>query len=88
MCVPSQMNPSNVKRFVSSAIETVSSTIQIPSASSMQIAVVYRSPSVPQEAFIAVLTRLLQHVSVCSTRCVILGDFNCVQHQPLLKAHS
>lgn len=42
----------------------------------MQIAVVYRSPNVPQEMLITVLTRLLTHVSLCSTPCLIVGDFN------------
>ena len=77
ICVPSQMDPSNVQRFVNNGIEAVSATLQILGASSIQIALVYRSPSVPQQTFTALLTRLLRHVSMCSTPCVILGDFNC-----------
>ena len=77
MCVPSHMDPSNVQRFVGNGIEAVSATVQIPSAGSIQIAVVYRSPSVPQQVFTALLTRLLRHVSMSSEPCVILGDFNC-----------
>ena len=48
MCVPSQMSSSNVQRFAVSGIETISATIELPSAESLQIAIVYRSPSVPQ----------------------------------------
>ena len=73
LCVPSQMNPSNVERFATNGIEAVSATIQLPNASSIQIAVVYRSPSVPRATMITVLTRLLRHVTLCNTPCVILG---------------
>ena len=76
ICVPSHMNPSNVQRFVTSAIEAVSATIQLPNVGNMQIAVVYRSPSVPRATLITMLTRLLRHVTMCNTPCVILGDFN------------
>ena len=76
MCVPSHMNPSNVQRFVTTGIEAVSATIQLPDKESMEIAVVYISPSVPQAAIITLLTRLLRHVSMCHTPCVILGDYN------------
>jgi hypothetical protein len=76
LCVPSQMNPSNVQRFATNGIEAVSATIQLPNADSIQIAVVYRSPSVPRATMVTVLTRLLRHVTLCNTPCVILGDFN------------
>ena len=76
ICVPSQMNPSNVQRFATSGIEAVSATIQLPNTHSMQIAVVYRSPCVSQGTSVTVLTRLLRHVSMCRTPCVILSDFN------------
>ena len=42
----------------------------------IQIALVYRSPTVPRTA----LSKLLQHISLSNTPCVILGDFN--EHQP------
>ena len=77
------MNPSNTQRFATKDIEAVSTTIDIPNAGSMHIAVVYRSPSVPQATFITVLSRMLTHVSTCNMPCVILGDFNedLLQHQ-------
>ena len=44
---------------------------------------VYRSPSVSQTALITVLSRLLAHVSLCNTACVILGGFNeDILHRP------
>ena len=76
LSVPSQMNPSNVQRFATSAIEAVSATIQLPNVGTMQIAVVYRSPSLSRATLITMLTRLLRHVTLCNTPCVILGDFN------------
>ena len=36
LSVPSQMNPSNVQRFATSAIEAVSATIQLPNVGTMQ----------------------------------------------------
>ena len=48
MCVPSRMNPSNIQRFTANSIEAVSATIHVPNVGSIQMGVVYRSPSVPQ----------------------------------------
>ena len=68
ICVP---NLSNVQRFVTSAIEAVSATIQLPNVGNMQIAVVYRSPSVPRATLITMLTRLLRHVTLCNTQPLV-----------------
>ena len=76
ICVPRQMNPSNEHRFATNAIEAVSATLPVPNRDSMQIAVVYRSPSVPQAVLITILSRLLTHLSLCNTPCVVVGDFN------------
>ena len=76
ICVPNHMNPSNVQRFVNDGIEAVSATLQLPNANNMQIAVVYRSPSVSQATLINLLTRLLTHIIACAIPCLILGDFN------------
>ena len=35
-----------------------------------------RSPSVPETMFTSVLHRLLTHMSLSNTVCMILGDFN------------
>ena len=76
ICVPSQLKPTNVCRFATTGIEAVSSTIELPNSDNLQIAVVYRSPSVPIATLTTLLTRLLRHVTVCAVPCVILGDFN------------
>ena len=76
MCVPGRMTSSNIQRFTANSIEAVSATIRVPNAGSIQIAVVYRSPSVPQTTLTTVLSRLLTHLSMCNTLCLVLGDFN------------
>ena len=73
--VPSRMNPSNTQRFATNGIEAVSTTMELPNASCIQIAVVYRSPNVPKTMLITFLSRLLTHVSLCNAPCVVLGDF-------------
>ena len=64
MCVPSQMKPSNTHRFATKGIEAVSATVQMTHEDSMQIAVVYRSPSTPQAVMLTLLSRLLRHLSL------------------------
>lgn len=75
MYVPSQMQPSDIHRFATSGIEAVSCILLLPNLTHMQIALLYRSPSVSRTTLIAMLTRLLQHVSVSNVPCLILGDF-------------
>ena len=55
----------------------------------LQIALLYRSPSVSMATLITVVSRLLAHVSVSNIPCLILGDFNedlLHQHQSTLLA--
>ena len=73
MSVPSQMQPSDTQRFATNGIEAVSCMMVLPNLTRIQIALVYRSPR-SRTAFIAMLTRLLRHVSVSNMPCVILGD--------------
>ena len=42
ICVPGRMNPSSVQRFTANSTEVVSTTIRVPNAGSIQIAVVYK----------------------------------------------
>ena len=71
------MNPCNAQIFATNGIEAVSVTLQLPNVNhSIQIALVYRSPNVSQTSLIAVLTKLLKHVTLCNTPGIILGDFN------------
>ena len=46
ICVSSHMNPFNIQRFATNGIEAVSAMIQLPNVRNMQIAAVYRSPSI------------------------------------------
>jgi len=76
MYVPCQMCPSNSQRFATNGIEAVSVTLELPSGSHIQVALLYRSPSVSTTTLITVLQRLVRHLSLSNTPCVILGDFN------------
>ena len=70
------MQPSNTHIFASNGIEAVCTTVCLPDASLMQIALLYRSPSVSMATLITVVSRILTYVSVSNIPCVILGDFN------------
>ena len=48
----------------------------LPNAGYLQLALLYRSPSVSLATLTTVLHRLLRHLSLSNTPCVILGDFN------------
>ena len=74
--VSKHMQPSNTITFTSNGIEAISTTLLLPNANQMQLALLYRSPSVPFEALVGLLSRVLNHVTVSSIPCVILGDFN------------
>ena len=76
MCIPKQFQPSNIQRFANNGIEAALTCVQIPNTGNMQIAVVYKSPNIPQTALLTLLTRLVTYVSQCSMPCIILGDFN------------
>lgn len=66
----------NIHRFATNGIEAVSVTLHLPKGSHIQLALLYRSPSVCFTALTTMLQTLLTHLSVSNTPCVILGDFN------------
>jgi len=74
--VPSQMHPSNIHKFATNDIEAVSVTLELCNGSHLQLALLYRSPSVSLATLTTMLQRLLRHLSVRNTPCVVLGDFN------------
>ena len=76
ICVTRQLHPSDTQRFAANGIEAVCCMLILPNLTWMQIALVYRSPSVSQRTFRTVLSRLLRHMAMCNTPCLVLGDFN------------
>ena len=74
--VPQYMQPCHTQRFASNGIEVIITTLSLPNAKSLQIALLYRSPSFPMQQLITMLTRILNYVSMSNTPTVILGDFN------------
>ena len=88
MYVPSQMHPTNLHRFATNGIEAVSATLELPNGSHIQVALLYRSPSLSLTALTAILLRLLTNLSVYNTPCIVLGDFNedlLSQQSPIIK---
>ena len=75
ICVSNTMQPSSTMTFVANGIECIVSCLCIADKR-LQVAVVYRSPSVPMTQLVQLITRLLQHVSATGVPTVILGDFN------------
>ena len=70
------MCTTNTHRYASNGIEAVSTTLLLAKNKQIQIALLYRSPSVPLQTLTSLLSRVLNHLSTSSLPCVILGDFN------------
>ena len=79
---PQHMRPCNRNRFTCNGIECVATTLLLPNAKCLQVALLYRSPSVPLQQLIIMLSTVLNYVSMSNTPTVILGDFNHVLDQP------
>ena len=73
--IPEDMQPTHTRRYASNGIEAVSTTL-LPDNTQIQVALLYRSPNIPLQALTNLLLTLLNHVSMSSLPCVILGDFN------------
>ena len=71
--VPQHMQPCHTQRFASNGIEVVVTTLSLPNAKSLQIALL---PSVPMQQLLTMLTQVSNYVSMSNTPTVILGDFN------------
>ena len=71
--VPQYMQPCHSQRFASNGIEVVVTILSLSNAKSLQLALLYRRPSVQMQQL---LTRVLNYVSMSNTPTVILGDFN------------
>ena len=75
LVVPTNSKPFRTATFVSNGIESLVTTVHIQEQQ-MQIAVIYRSPSIPMQLLIQHMTRLLEHVNVVNIPTVVMGDFN------------
>ena len=74
--VPECMQPTNTRRYASNGIEAISTTILLANNRPVQIALLYRSPSVPLQTLTSLLSRVLNHISTSSLPSIVLGDFN------------
>ena len=71
--VPEDMQPTHKRRYASNGIEAVSTTLLLADNTQIQIELLYRSPSIPLQALTSLLSNVLNHVSVSSLPCIILG---------------
>ena len=77
ICVPTHMQPCQTHSFTSNGIEVAYTTVTLPNTNhNMQIFVLYRSPRVPLQALMTILTRMLMYASATNECTMILGDFN------------
>ena len=75
MSVPSTMQPSHISTFTSHGIEVLATRLCVHNTD-IQIALLYRPPSVPIATFVTVLTTIVAHMSLSNLPTIILGDFN------------
>ena len=75
MSVPNFMQPSSINTFASVGIECLVTMLCIKGRR-LQVAVVYRSPTVPLRQFLQFLIKLLAHLSTFDVSSVVLGDMN------------
>ena len=75
MSVPSTMQPSHINTFTSHGIEGLTTRLCIHNTD-IQIALLYRPPSVPTATYISVLTTIVAHMPLSTLPTIILGDFN------------
>ena len=67
------LQPSKTTNFVSNGMECLVPILQHGDRK-LQVAVVYRSPSVPIRGFLQFMTNLVNHVSTAGIATLVLGD--------------
>ena len=74
--VQQHMQRCNTRLFTSNGIEVIVTTLTLPNAKCLQIALLYRSPTVPTQQLIIMLSTVLNYASMSTVPTLILGDFN------------
>ena len=75
MSVPSNMQPSHTSTYTSHGIEGLTTRLYVHNTD-IQIALLYRPPSVPTATFTTVINTLVTCMSLYNLPTIILGDFN------------
>ena len=57
-------------------IETTTATLTLPTNAQLQVALVYRSPSVPTSTLVTVMSNILNQLRMANMPTIVLGDFN------------
>ncbi len=60
--VPPGMQPAHTSAFTANGIEAVTTTLLLPNACCLQVALLYRSPSVSFNAFLSALAAILNQM--------------------------
>lgn len=74
--VARSMNPTLVTKTSNGGIETLVITLLLPDYNQLQLVLIYRTPALPLQRFIAVFTQLLDRFTHTNINTIILGDFN------------
>ena len=74
--VPQNMQPACTSKFTTNGIEGVTTTLLLPNATQLQVALMYRLPSVSSDAFLSALTTIVNLIAISDIPTVVLGDFN------------
>ena len=74
--VPQSMQPTDTSTFTANGIEAVTTTLLLPNTCCLQVALLYRSPSVSLNAFLSALATMLNQIATSNIPTIILGDFN------------
>ena len=75
MSVPCTIQPSNPVLFALDGIECLVTRLHL-NEKKLQLALIYRSPSIPVRVFLSFLTNLLQYLTQLNAATIVLGDFN------------
>ena len=75
LSLPSGMQPCRTATFASNGIESVVTNVQFQ-GQQLQVAAVYRSPSVSIQQLVQHMTMLLEYVNNVNIATIIVGDFN------------
>ena len=75
MSVPCTMQPSDPVLFALDGIQCLLTKLHL-NGKTLQLALIYRSPSIPVKVFLSFITNLLQYLTQLNTATIVLGDFN------------
>ena len=70
------LNPHETVTFTNTGVEGVITKLVLPNSQQLQLILLYRSPSIPVDSFVNVLTSLLSRIQVDTIPTIVMGDMN------------